>query len=583
MSNHHLSVSSFGLFLLILCVPTYGRFLTQSHPLSADLISDGVHDRDSGWGSYLVLNRLSGESSTSTSTCDQTYGFLPCTTSLMGNLFLMVVYGYLMYLAAKSLSDGSEHLLEILGPGFVGGLVLPILGALPEALLVLVSGISGTTETAQSKVSVGVGMVAGSTVILLTIIWGSCVVVGKCDLVDSFARDTMDTQGFCLTESGISTDVWTKYAAWIMVISVIPLLVVQIPQILNLTSGRHFAVLIGLIVSLLLLVSYILYQVLQPSIQTRKIAYVKYMLVILELLKKLAPGMQLMENGEPNKDIIGKLFSEVDKDSDGHISYSELEALIGGIHFQEIEVNHDDAINKLMDDFDTSRNSQIEKVEFVNGICRWLCKINQTVDCDPEPYSFNKIFDDFHQKTKDEHAQLDVRDPRDKIVEGVKNSKWTSINKAVLLLLLGTIIAVAFADPLVDAVENFSDATSIPAFFISFIVLPLATSSRDAVSAITFASRAKRAAASFTFSELYGAVTMHNVLNLPVFLALVYFRGLAWDFSSEVLAILIVSIGIGALASFRTHLPLWTSIPAFLLYPFSLALVYVLHYVFGWS
>lgn len=138
MSSLQLSVSrlsSFGLFLLILCVPTYGRFLTQYHPLSSDLISDGVHDRDSGWGSYRVLNRLSGESSTST--CDQTYGFLPCTTSLMGNLFLMVVYGYLMYLAAKSLSDGSEHLLEILGPGFVGGLVLPILGALPEALLVL--------------------------------------------------------------------------------------------------------------------------------------------------------------------------------------------------------------------------------------------------------------------------------------------------------------------------------------------------------------------------------------------------------------------------------------------------------------
>lgn len=74
-----------------------------------------------------------------------------------------------------------------------------------------------------------------------------------------------------------------------------------------------------------------------------------------------------------------------------------MEALIGGIHFQEIEVNHDDAINKLMDDFDTSRNSQIENVEFVNGICRWLCKINQTVDRDPEPYSFNKIFDYFHQ------------------------------------------------------------------------------------------------------------------------------------------------------------------------------------------
>ena len=41
---------------------------------------------------------------------------------------------------------------------------------------------------------------------------------------------------------------------------------------------------------------------------------------------------------------------------------------------------------------------------------------------------------------------MDVRDPRDKVVEGVKNSKWTSINKTVLLLLLGTIIAVAFVE-----------------------------------------------------------------------------------------------------------------------------------------
>jgi len=51
-----------------------------------------------------------------------------------------------------------------------------------------------------------------------------------------------------------------------MVISVIPFLVVQIPQLLNSTSGRHLAVLIGLIVSLLLLVSYCAYQVSVPII-----------------------------------------------------------------------------------------------------------------------------------------------------------------------------------------------------------------------------------------------------------------------------------------------------------------------------
>lgn len=42
-----------------------------------------------------------------------------------------------MFLAATYLSSGSELLLEILGPGLVGGLLLPSLGALPDAMLIL--------------------------------------------------------------------------------------------------------------------------------------------------------------------------------------------------------------------------------------------------------------------------------------------------------------------------------------------------------------------------------------------------------------------------------------------------------------
>lgn len=85
--------------------------------------------------------------------------------------------------------------------------------------------------------------------------------------------------------------------------------------------------------------------------------------------------------------------------------------------------------------------------------------------------------------------------------ESSENPTWTSF-KAVLLLILGTIIAAACADPLVDAVDNFSEATSIPSFFISFIIMPFATNSSEAVSAIIFASRKKRNTASLTFSEV---------------------------------------------------------------------------------
>ncbi|KAK2369325.1 Calcium-binding EF-hand family protein [Trifolium repens] len=572
--RHNHRTSFLFLFLGIVTI-----LFTQSHArlFTRDLISDGSN--------ILRLPTdlpFHGEEST----CEQTYGFLPCTTTVFGNLFLIIVYGFLMYTAATFLSNGSELLLEILGPGIVGGLFLPILGALPDAMLILVSGLSGSPEVAQSQVSVGMGLLAGSTVLLLTIIWGTCVIVGKCDIEDSIALDSTDTRGFSLTGSGVSTDIWTSYAARIMIISVIPFLIVQLPQILHSTSGRHLAVLIGFVVSVCLLISYCLYQIFQPWIQKRKLEYIKHKHVIVGLLRHLkmrSLGRLLNDDGEPNKEVIKKLFATIDENKDGHLTHGEMTALVVGIQFEEIDLEHDDAVRRIMADFDTSRNQHIDEEEFVNGVCRWLyaARRSRAPAGDAGPHTV-KFLSDFHTETKREHDLLDVGGQSDEVSEGVENAKWISI-KAGLFLLLGSLIAAAFADPLVDVVDNFSDATSIPAFFISFIFLPLATNSSEAVSAIIFASRDKRQTASLTFSEIYGAVTMNNVLCLSVFLALVYVRGLTWDFSSEVLVILIVCIVMGAFASFRTVFPLWTSILAILLYPFSLALVYVLDYQFGWS
>ncbi|KAE9458100.1 hypothetical protein C3L33_10022, partial [Rhododendron williamsianum] len=171
--------------------------------------------------------------------------------------------------------------------------------------------------------------------------------------------------------------------------------------------------------------------------------------------------------------------------------------MIIGIQFDEINLDEADATDKVMKDFDTSRDTKLDLQEFIAGILRWLDEARHSVassNCGP---NIVKYLDDFHEQTKREHNLLG--DQSDEVVEGVKNLKKINI-KAVLLLLLGTLIATAFADPLVDAVDNFSDAISIPTFFISFIGLPLATSS-EAVSAIIFASTKKQRSASQTFSE----------------------------------------------------------------------------------
>jgi hypothetical protein len=63
-----------------------------------------------------------------------------------------------------------------------------------------VSGLSSSRDTAQSQVLTGMGLLAGSTVFLLTLFWGTCVVVGKCDIApNGVAVDSVHSKGFSLT------------------------------------------------------------------------------------------------------------------------------------------------------------------------------------------------------------------------------------------------------------------------------------------------------------------------------------------------------------------------------------------------
>lgn len=79
------------------------------------------------------------------------------------------------------------------------------------------------------------------------------------------------------------------------------------------------------------------------------------------------------------------------------------------------------------------------------------------------------------------------------------------------------------------------------------------------------------------FMQIYGGVLMNNLLGFSVLLSLIYFCGLSWRFSAEVLIVLIVSVVTGLLASFNSTFPIWKSFVAYALYPLSLLLVYIVH------
>lgn len=54
--------------------------------------------------------------------------------------------------------DGAELLLDLgLPAAIIGGVVLPLLGAVPDAVMIIFSGISGDREEANKQISVGMG------------------------------------------------------------------------------------------------------------------------------------------------------------------------------------------------------------------------------------------------------------------------------------------------------------------------------------------------------------------------------------------------------------------------------------------
>lgn len=69
--------------------------------------------------------------------CEQIYGFLPCSKTIPGHLFLIVVYEYLLFHAESYLASGGKRVFTILGPGVFGASAFQIIGSLPEALILL--------------------------------------------------------------------------------------------------------------------------------------------------------------------------------------------------------------------------------------------------------------------------------------------------------------------------------------------------------------------------------------------------------------------------------------------------------------
>ena len=158
-------------------------------------------------------------------------------------LFLFGVYSFILFKGANLISDGSELLLLIpRWAGLIGSIVLPFLGAVPDAAIVLFSGL-GDEESVKKQISIGIGALAGSTILLITIPWALSIIAGRVSLKENGEgnytkppgtkngefKKLEDKDRKSLSRSGIVLEPIVKKNVVFIIISLLPYLFMQIP------------------------------------------------------------------------------------------------------------------------------------------------------------------------------------------------------------------------------------------------------------------------------------------------------------------------------------------------------------------
>jgi len=69
------------------------------------------------------------------------------------------------------------------------------------ACLFSVTGLSSDKESAQEYASTGVGLLAGSSILLLTVVWGTCVIIGKKKLTNHSNSDGLHSSSTRIKKS----------------------------------------------------------------------------------------------------------------------------------------------------------------------------------------------------------------------------------------------------------------------------------------------------------------------------------------------------------------------------------------------
>jgi len=537
------------------------------------------------------------------------------TMSMAQLLWAFSSYGYVLFVSSGLISDGSELLLLIPSlAGMVGSIVLPILGAVPDGMMVLFSGMNPDVDEAQKEVAVGVGALAGSTIMLLTIPWFLAIYAGRVDIGEDGNCDyktKLSGANNGLYATGVQFRPAIKANAKFMILSSFIYFIILIPSLsvdkmkvvpTSITGEAQYEHAYALVGVALCLAAFCVYLFLQykasqkeegadHSDLERKTQGVAsnieqfglnfYITEYREKLKEIngvnAPLTDTFEIPKYLNSALKQIFDKYAR-GDGLIDRNEFEDVFRDLHIEPSSTWIDAKFKETDDD----SSGYVEFKEFIHCF-KTLVKDDKMIGRYARQESMNERKITALKKSTggedDEDEEEAEEVPEEWADLPPDQQKRKILMRSFWMMGLGTVLVLIFSDPMVDVLSGIGEHTGVSAFYVSFILAPLASNASELVAAYSYALKKTSKTITISMSTLEGAACMNNTFCLGIFFSLIYVQGLAWRFTAETLVIVGVQVAIGIIAMLREVHSLFLGLVVLSMYPCSLLLVYFLENV----
>jgi Ca2+/Na+ antiporter len=512
--------------------------------------------------------------------------------------------------------------------GLVGGVVLPLLGAVPDGAIILFSGL-GDLEAAQETLSVGVGALAGSTIMLLTVPFALSILGGRVDLIgpnhkkpNYLGKPKLVTPKANwieeFTRTGVGIQEAVQHGGVLMVGTLLPYLLIQVPALFlhgptqEIAHGEHWWSLLGLVICLCGLFFYMHLQLRISKAgenRDKRMAVVKKVLQkgsmslsgalsetvrdqelrLLQMADQAATEYQSINHnnstvvdaeGRPIlypspavaaylKEVLADAFRTYDCNGDGELDMRETSVFFRDFH----ETISDEEMEVLFRNYDTDGSGFISVDEFI-ALAYTLIK-SQDSNKKKRPSEVpsaththaiaENAFAEFeHEEVPEEFTDLSPEEQQVAI-------KW----RAFYMCTAGAVLVVLFSDPMVDVMQEIANRAHISPFYVSFVLAPLASNASEVISSMYYASKKTGKTITVSLSTLEGAACMNNTFCLSIFMGLIFFRGLAWHYTAETVSIIVAEVLVALLVQ-ANYLSLLRGMLILAIFPLSIALVAVL-------